>query len=356
MGTSAAQETERGKRLREWLDRLADELDNLRVASRHAAEIGNEPLRLGLTTAFANVAANGTGYTREARAVLEEALSGAAGAPPLVRARALRALGAIAFLQGDPSAAKQALRDALDLHRAIGDELGVAFALVLLGPALSYEGHANEAKRMLEESRGIFRRQGQMVGAVAADMNLGLRLIQERDLAEAKTVLERALAEAPLDEMRSGILCNLGLSALLDDRPVAAATHYRAALEQLHQRDVDFACYGVEGLAASWIAKGIHLAEAAMLLTAAASTRAELGTQPVGEELELIEHATAAARRLLPGERHAAAVASGSAMPIDEAVQCALSIDPTPRERSERHPSSPPVRRGFAAEGRFTRP
>jgi predicted ATPase/class 3 adenylate cyclase len=326
MGTGAAEETERGVRLHEWLDRLADELDNMRVASTHAAEIGNDPLRLGLTTAFANVAANGTGYTREARAVLDEALSGAVHAPALVRARALRALGAIAFVQGDPSAAKQPLQDALDLHRAIGDELGVAFALLLLGPALSYEGDANEAKRMLEESRSVFRRQGQMVGAVAADMNLGLRLIQGRDLAEARTVLERALAEVPLDDMRSGILCNLGLSALLDGGQDAAEKHYRAALEQLHEREVDFACYGVEGLAASWIAQGIHLSEAATLLTAAASMRAELGTRPVGEELELVEHAIAEARRLLPEERHTAAVAAGSTMPIDEAVQYALSV------------------------------
>jgi hypothetical protein len=61
-------------------------------------------------------------------------------------------------------------------------------------------------------------------------------------------------------------------------------------------------------------------------LAAAASTRAELGTRPVGEDRELVEQGVDEARRLLPDERYAAAVAAGSSMPINEAVHYALAV------------------------------
>ena len=93
------------------------------------------------------------------------------------------------------------------------------------------------------------------------------------------------------------------------------------------RHDVDGVCYRVEGLTACWIAQRAHLFEAATLLAGAASTRAELGAQPIGEELELVEHGMAEARRLLAEEPYAAAIATGSAMPISEAVRYALAVE-----------------------------
>ena len=328
LGTTAAQEIDRGENVPQWTERLVDELDNLRVASRHAAEVGDELLRLRLTTAFAN-AAGATGQTLETREALHAALDCAVGAPALLRARALRALGYAAFLQGDLSAARECYEDALDLHRSIGDDLGAALALQILGPAIYHEsGDMTEARRKLEESGNIFRSLGLTAGTFSANINLSHLLIQERELAEATAIMEQALDEAPSDEARAVVLCNLGLSALLDNRPGAAAKLYRAGLERMqHRHDVDGICYLVEGLAACWVAQRAHVCEAATLLAWAASTRAELGARPVGEELELVEHGTADARRLLAEEPYAAAIATGSAMQISEAVQYSLAVE-----------------------------
>ena len=244
LGTTAAEEIERGESVPQWTERVVDELDNLRVASGHAAEIGDELLRLGLTTAFANAGrrhrADAGGPRDAARGTR---LRGWGSAP--VRARALRSSRPHAFVQGDLSAAKESYEDALDLHRAIGDDLGAALALLILGPAISHEsGDMTEARRRLEESGNIFRSRGLTAGTFSANINLSHLLIQERDLAEATAILERALDEAPSDEARAVVLCNLGLSALLDDRPVAAAKLYRAGLERLqHRHDVDGICH-----------------------------------------------------------------------------------------------------------------
>lgn len=167
-----------------------------------------------------------------------------------------------------------------------------------------------------------------MLAVVWADNGIALSLIRERDFRGADTVLQRALKQNPHRGLRGYILVNLGLSALLATRPEEAATRYRTALEDLDDPiSVEQACYRLEGLAASWIAQQTHLFEAATLLAAAAKTRAETGTQPVSDERELVEHATADARRLLPDARYAAAVAAGSAMPIDEAVQYAFGVE-----------------------------
>ena len=328
LGTTAAEQIDRGNDVWQRVELVVNELDNLRVASTHAAEMGDKVLRLRLTTASAN-AATATGRTVETRRVLQEAIDCAVEAPALLRARALRALGYAAFLQGDLSAARKCYEDALDLHRASGDDLGAALALLMLGPAIYHEsGDMTEAGRKLEESGKIFRSLSITVGLFSANINLSHLLIQERQLAEATALLEQALDEASSDEERSIVLCNLGLSTLLDDRPVAAARLYRAGLERMqHWHDVDGICYLVEGLASCWVAQRAHLCEAATLLAWAASTRAELGARPVGEELELVEHSTAEARRLLTEEPYAAAIATGSAMQISEAVQRSLAVE-----------------------------
>ena len=200
LGTAAAEEIDRGENVPQWTDRLVDELDNLRVASRLAAEIGDELLRLRLTTALAN-AAGATGRTLETRGTLQDALDSAVGAPAPLRARALRALGLLAFVQGDLSAARESYENALDLHRSIGDDLGAALALLILGVVMYHEsGDMIEARRRLEESGNIFRSRGLTMGAFSANINLSHLLIQERDLAEATAILERALDEAPSDE------------------------------------------------------------------------------------------------------------------------------------------------------------
>jgi predicted ATPase/class 3 adenylate cyclase len=305
------------------LNMLTDELDNLRLASSNAAEIGDESLLLGLTNAFADADVNATGRTREARAALEAALANAGHAPAARRARALRALGGLAFNQGDLNAAREAHREALDVSRAIGDELGVASVLVWLGPELTHEGEADEGKRMLVESSRLFRAHGDTLHAVAAEINLAMCLIHERELVEATTILEGVLAETTTQ--RAFVHCNLGLSALLDRNPDAAAAHYRAALGE-KQDDPEIVCYALEGLAGSWIAQGAHLAAAAMLIAAAAGTRAETGTRPIGEELELLEWSATEARHRLGDERYANAVVAGSSMSLTDAAAYALGV------------------------------
>jgi hypothetical protein len=96
---------------------------------------------------------------------------------------------------------------------------------------------------------------------------------------------------------------------------------------QVSGRAVDIACYCLEGLAASWIAQHARGAEATTLFAAAAATRAQLGTQPLGDEHDLVERGVADARHLLGEKQYAAAAATGSAMRIEDAIEYALNLD-----------------------------
>ncbi len=118
-------------------------------------------------------------------------LGRADSAPPLLRARALRAFGGSCTFAGDMDRALAAAEEALVLYRAAGDENGETTMLFRLGTVFLNVREFDRARPLLEESLAAFRRLGNRMGEceaagnlaslelLAGDGELGRRLLEE---------------------------------------------------------------------------------------------------------------------------------------------------------------------------------
>jgi predicted ATPase/DNA-binding SARP family transcriptional activator len=145
-----------------WRGRMDAEEPNLQAALSWTA--ANEP-RLGMRLGVALWPYWDMRWgEREAVAHLERLLSD----PELAGADSLRAWGltVAADLAANPGDARRSLpwaQEAVDLFRRLGDEYGLACALVALGSALGNQGALDEAGAALDEAMASARRRGDAV-------------------------------------------------------------------------------------------------------------------------------------------------------------------------------------------------
>ena len=142
-----------------WLERIEQEYNNLRAAMEwclereEAGHSGEMALRLaGALRLFWFV----RGHYAEASRWLEEALARSSEAITAARAKALRARGNFAGLQGDRERAKSLCEESLLHSRSLGDKPGIAHALYTLGGLAMGDNHAT-ARSLTEEALEIFR-------------------------------------------------------------------------------------------------------------------------------------------------------------------------------------------------------
>ena len=101
------------------------------------------------------------GYLREGRAWLERMLATAMPADRTsARARALNAIGFLAFLQGDYDTALPLLAESVDIRRALDDRPGLVESLTNLGVLLRCVGDGAGARQVLEEALAVSRALG----------------------------------------------------------------------------------------------------------------------------------------------------------------------------------------------------
>jgi hypothetical protein len=144
---SQARTFARGPREREWLDRLAADVDNLRAAQGFAIETRDAALGVTLAEALEPFWIRGM-RQREAVRWLEPLLRLDGDVDRAVRAGALTLAGRSAIEAGDRRRAEPWLREGLELARASGDALRTARALHGLGHLRAEEGDAAEARTL----------------------------------------------------------------------------------------------------------------------------------------------------------------------------------------------------------------
>ncbi len=185
----------RGAEQEVWLNRLAQDHDNLRAAlswglTHHralAVSIAVAVWRFWLIR----------GYLSEGRYWLELALAdGAEGIDPLVWAKALNAAGGLARMQGDLEVSRQLHEQALQLHRAIGDQAAIAAATYSLANVLRGQNEIQLARSLYEETAKICEQVDDKPILIAAYGNLGELALAEGDVATARPIMEANLARA----------------------------------------------------------------------------------------------------------------------------------------------------------------
>jgi predicted ATPase/class 3 adenylate cyclase len=311
-----------------WLDRLEVEHDNLRAALRWAIDQGHVDTGLRMVGAlwrFWHFHA----HLDEGRQWSEEALAlPGASERTARRAKALTALGGVAYWQEDLPATRRAYEEALDIARELGDRVAEAEGTYNLAYVPAYEGDNPRAIALIREAHGMFEELGVPRGV--ADTTWLLAIVARLD---GDTTRARDLAEVSLEMHRAhgdrfgttDALHVLGRIALAQGDLATARSVFLEALaydEQVENRTG----MGIvlDNLAAGESAEGRHLA-AVRLAGASDAIKEAAGGHAPPPFIDLPDPRDSA--RVVLGEAAVdAAWEEGQAMTLEQALAYARSL------------------------------
>jgi predicted ATPase/DNA-binding SARP family transcriptional activator len=345
--------------LEQELDALDAETGNLRAAIELARQCHDAIAALRIAGPLGKFAYL-RGHYQEVRQWMDAAVVLGADAPPDLRAVALLGSGRLALLQCDYQPAVRRLEAALRLYRELDDAAGIAATLQVLGSVAREQGRYARAMELHAESLAVAEAAGDRWGVASAHGYLGFAAWLQRDFERATAGCSLALAlsrelgdaegiawalislgtiaryqgnadqaQALLSEsreraegigFREGIawsLEQLGLLAIHRGDPEAAAL-LRSSLEIHHQlRDRWRVCSVLVDLAALALAEN-QPARAALLLAAAETMRAAIGTVIAPCERQLHDATMNAARAAVSDADFAAARQRGQLAQIED--------------------------------------
>jgi predicted ATPase/class 3 adenylate cyclase len=262
-----------------WIDRLESELDNLREALDHFANVGAAESWLRLAGALPDFWI-ARGHTLEGLGRISRALD-ANPAPSAARARALIGASDLAEVTGEHSRRARLWADeALALQRAYGDARGIAKAVFRVGVGAVVDGDWDRATELLNQSLAEFRENGDLYFVPWITRTLAWTRAESGDLAGARELYEeglRAAREIGSTSAEAALLGSLGWLAGKEGRPLDALTLYYQSLAL--KRDVGDLGEIAIGLAGSALALARvgDGASAASLLGSAAALGDEVG-------------------------------------------------------------------------------
>ena len=270
------------------------------------------------------------GHVGEGRVWLDRALARAVGLAPPVRAKALRAAGALAMWQSDLAAARAHHEESVQISRSMDDELGLAASLSHLGIVAWRTGDTVSARRLLEESLRIRIAFGDRAGESTSLGNLGLVAQAEGDYEEARTLLEQSLAiDRELGDKLgiAGSLSYLGeLERAAGNLDRAEALHRDGLARQRELRQREVLPMALEGMAGLGAARGLF-SRAALLFGAAESLRRAVGLPLPPSAQATYERDVNVARAGLGEKEFERVRHEGREMTLDAAISYALDLD-----------------------------
>ncbi|MFG2030724.1 BTAD domain-containing putative transcriptional regulator [Streptomyces sp. NPDC048825] len=234
---------------------------------------------------------------------------------------------AVAEIHGDYARAAGLQRDALETVREFGLSTQAADLLSGLGRTALLTGDFDGAREYHERARRAAAEIGFRAGEINAELGLGLGARREGLLDEAETHLRAVLAwhrDVGLDGANALLLAELGFIAeLRGDAGKARTLHEEGYATARLTGDPRAIALAMEGLAAAFALSGAG-ESAALLLGAAATTRAATGAPLPPAEGGDVNRATARAREVLKEGAFEAAFRRGEGMVPEDAVAAAV--------------------------------
>jgi predicted ATPase/class 3 adenylate cyclase len=216
----------------EWLKRLDNELDNLRVALEWSLK---QDVQVGLRLASALWLYWNGGLNIEGSDWLSQLLQQpTASVRNAMRARALTILGNLSMTQFDDARLEPLIREGLEIYRALGDQRGIAFALLIVGQRLCLQDDYNAGRPLVFESLALYRTLGDIPGIALVLGMLGL-VVDNKDYARARAYLEESLG------LYRALGSSIGIARIL------------SLLSRLAYRSGDFA------IARTWLTEAIDI-------------------------------------------------------------------------------------------------
>jgi len=334
----------RGPNQAAWLLRIDRDLDNIRAALDWArSDPGRAGTGLQVVTAlwlFWQV----RGHLGEGRMWLE-ALLALVRERNAVRGKALNVDGFLAYSQGDTATALRLLEDSVAVGRELGDDVGVALALLRLGIGAYYHGDLTQALTVLEDSLARYRGLEDQVGIHVALYELAEALSYAGDYTRARRLHGEGLALKRQIGDRWHIalsLFGLGLLDYLEAHYREAAEHEGESLRlrlELDDRWGIALCLEVLG----WIGAAEKSSLTAVrLLGAAEAARNRMGVTLIQPHIAHHQRSIELVAAALGAEMAEREFKAGAALAADSAAQLALdSLNLSARQRPARGSLTP---------------
>jgi DNA-binding CsgD family transcriptional regulator/tetratricopeptide (TPR) repeat protein len=226
-----------GARRYAWLDELACEQDNLRLALQRYLDRSEVEQLLRLAAAlvwFWTI----RGYLSEGRRWLAHALTAGGNALPAVRAAALLGLGMLATEQRDWEASEPALAESLDGFRRLGHGPGIVASLNNQAVGAAHRGDRATAHPLFTDALAAARELNVRPAIGGLLNNLGVMCMQAGDIDRARALYGESLVQhraMGLRHYQGGVLLNLGWISVEQGEWSAAEQYFLDALEIARQ-------------------------------------------------------------------------------------------------------------------------
>jgi hypothetical protein len=311
---------------KEWLEPLEREHDNLRAAMDwfEASGDGDRVIRFAAALwRFWHL----TGHLKEGRLRVEGAL-GVGTRPSSARAKALSGAADMALTSGDVPTGGRWAREALELHRDLGDDWGTAFSTLMVAYATGQEGDWVRAQQLFGDSTRRFRELGDRHYALRGARAQAWAYREGGDLESAWVLCEAIIPEARAtgDALAEGYALR-GLADIALDRgdvqDAASLTEegyalFRGLEDQLLIAAGVCQFSRVLGLAGRPRA-------ATRVLSSSVALLEEIGAMPPWVA-RMVEETLATVRRELDEAAFAEAWQEGGELTADQAVELALAV------------------------------
>jgi len=242
-------------------------------------------------------------------------------------ARVLHFSGTLAAQQGDYSTAGDLYQQSLAIRQRLDDRLGIASLLSNLGIVARFRGDYTYAQELNEQSLAIRRSVGDRWAIANSLNNQGTVYLDQGKHHEARLKLEEAvelLREVGDRWHYANAVNNLANVFRGLGEYSAARSLYNESLAINRELGDGWAlAYLLEDIGYLNAAKG-HPEQALQLVGAAESLRASIGAPLPPAEQEGLEKLLQPARQSLSREAQLAALSSGRAMSLDQALDFAL--------------------------------
>ena len=323
----------RGPKQAEWLEKLEQEIDNLRAAMSWALSAEDDDTAVRLGWALHRFWWY-RGHQREAHRWMETALEHEL--PPALRTRALVVATSMAFAQGDYTTAEKRVGEALDLSKREGDVFAEAHAWGGMGMVEMVRQDYQAAASSLEKGIALFERCSEDHMASTLRVLFGTTLVVQGEGVRAERIFEEALVSARrlrVPSLTYIALYNSAQSALArGDRQKATRMLEEGIEWSVQVKDKANLMHFMEALAAVK-ALGGEAERCALLLGAAEALQEEVGARVYSyyvPNTSLQERAAYEARAAIGQATFEKARERGWAMSLEQAVANALKNDASP--------------------------
>ncbi len=309
-----------------WLDRLEEDIDNLRaVLSRliKSGTIGSAQRMVGILWRFWQM----RGYIREGRKRAAEVL-GHPGGEPAHRVAALQAAGGMAYWQGDAETTQKMYTEALALARDLGNPRTVALALYNSAFPTAMQGSLEKGWEILEEALALAKELGDssLTGEVLWGFGTILWFVGRHD--EAEPWYDRSLETLEGSDAVFVVAWAHHMRGLLrtENKDFLGARADLQRSMRLFAEDDDLSGMVLSLNHFSALALGEDDVERALRLAGAAAKAQEISETGMLEMVQNRIPGMAEAGSRVGRERAEQLLAEGRAMPLKQAIAYALEV------------------------------